>query len=137
MGQNLWDKNDMFQSEKFGVKFESLEIDEFLNENGLNQTDVEFLDQLQKYEHLDSPSITNSIDSSSVNGQKSKSSSCLSPMSSVVSSPPTFVQQKDKSKIISNLSVIDKPNLSNASNSQKKQSNKANEKHKEGIRNLN
>lgn len=57
MGQNLWDKNDLFQTEKFGVKFESLEIDEFLNENGLNETDVEFLDNLQKIENLNSSSI--------------------------------------------------------------------------------
>ena len=48
LGSNIWDKNDAFQGEKFGPKFEYLEIDEFLNENGLNESDVEFLDQLQK-----------------------------------------------------------------------------------------
>ena len=47
LGPNLWDKNDLFQGEKLGVKFEYLDIDEFLNENGLNEADVEFLDQLQ------------------------------------------------------------------------------------------
>ena len=135
MGQNLWDKNDLFQSEKFGVKFESLEIDEFLNENGLNETDVEFLDHLQKYESLDSPSITNSIDSSSLNGQKCKSTSSLSPVSSITS-PINNIQQKDKNSINSNLSVLDKPSLSNsiASNYQKKQINKTNEINKEGIK---
>lgn len=42
LGQSLWDKNDLFQGEKLGVKFEYLDVDEFLNENGLNEADVEF-----------------------------------------------------------------------------------------------
>ena len=41
-----------------GVKFEYLEVDDFLNENGLNEADVEFLDQLQKYESTDANKST-------------------------------------------------------------------------------
>jgi hypothetical protein len=43
----MWDKTEIFQGEKFGLKFEQLEIEEFLNENGLNETDVEFLQKLE------------------------------------------------------------------------------------------
>ena len=50
MGQNLWDKNDLLQGEKLGVKFETLDFEDFLNENSLDQSDVEFLDRLQKVE---------------------------------------------------------------------------------------
>jgi len=50
LGQNLWDKNDLLQGEKLGVKFETLDFEDFLNENSLDQSDVEFLDRLQKVE---------------------------------------------------------------------------------------
>lgn len=53
IGPNLWEKNDLFQG---GVEFEHLEIDEFLNENGLNEKDMAFLDQIQKTEVI--PSTT-------------------------------------------------------------------------------
>lgn len=52
-GQSLWEKSEIYQSDKIGVKFEYLEVDDFLNENGLNEADVEFLDQLQKFESGD------------------------------------------------------------------------------------
>ena len=48
----MWDKNDLFQGEKFGMKFETLEIEEFLNESGFNENDVEFL---QKFENTNPP----------------------------------------------------------------------------------
>jgi hypothetical protein len=51
LGQTLWDKNELFQGEKLGVKFEYLDLDEFLNESGLQESDVEFLDHLQKFEN--------------------------------------------------------------------------------------
>ncbi len=44
----MWDKTELFQGEKFGMKFEHLEIEEFLNESGLNETDVEFLQKLEQ-----------------------------------------------------------------------------------------
>jgi hypothetical protein len=50
LGQNLWDKNDILQGEKLGVKFETLDFEEFLNENSLNESDVEFLDRIHKVE---------------------------------------------------------------------------------------
>lgn len=48
LGPNLWGKDDMLQEEKFGVEY--LGIDEFLNENNLNEADIEFLDGLQSNE---------------------------------------------------------------------------------------
>jgi hypothetical protein len=54
LGQSLWEKTDLFQSEKLGTKFEFLEMDEFLNESGLDETDVQVLDQLQKLESVNS-----------------------------------------------------------------------------------
>jgi hypothetical protein len=48
LGPSLWEKNEIFQNEKFGV--EILDIDEFLNENNLNEADMKFLDRLQNNE---------------------------------------------------------------------------------------
>lgn len=45
LGPSLWEKNEIFQNEKFGV--EILDIDEFLNDNNLNEADIKFLDRLQ------------------------------------------------------------------------------------------
>ena len=53
-GPSLWEKNEIYPSEKMGVKFEYLEVDDFLNENGLNEADVAFLDQLHKYDGVES-----------------------------------------------------------------------------------
>lgn len=49
LGPSLWEKNEIFQNEKFGV--EILDIDEFLNDNNLNEADIKFLDRLQGTEN--------------------------------------------------------------------------------------
>jgi hypothetical protein len=49
-GPSLWDKSELYQSDKMGVKLQYLEVDDFLNEineNGLNEADAEFLDQFK------------------------------------------------------------------------------------------
>lgn len=75
LGPNLWDKNDLFQGEKFGVKFEYLEIDEFLNESGLNETDVELLDQLQKLENVNTNTNNNSSNNNNNNNNSNTNAS--------------------------------------------------------------
>ncbi|CAF0734521.1 unnamed protein product [Brachionus calyciflorus] len=110
LGQNLWDKNDLFQSEKFGVKFECLEIDEFLNENGLNETDVEFLDQLHKFEN----SSTNQSSNNTNNNQSSSSS--LSPKSSCISTPSSSPSINLDSNLMSgNMSMLHSNSSTSAS----------------------
>ncbi len=47
---SIWDKNEIFQIEKFGIEY--LGIDEFLNENNLNEADIQFLDGLQNNDSL-------------------------------------------------------------------------------------
>jgi hypothetical protein len=61
-----------------GVKFEYLEVDDFLNENGLNEADVEFLDQLQKYESTDA---NKSVQGNTTQTQTSSSPFAPSPSS--------------------------------------------------------
>jgi len=141
LGPNLWDKNDLFQG---GVKFEHLEIDEFLNENGLNQTDVEFLDQIQKIDAFTGSSnlsttygnSNNNFINSSINiGKKlSATSPPLSSISSVSVSEllnndqPTLAQQTrslehNSSKSLNcnqhpTLSILINPETKNSSKSQ-------------------
>ena len=50
LGPSLWEKNEIFQNEKFGV--EILDIDEFLNDNNLNEADIKFLDRLQSTDNI-------------------------------------------------------------------------------------
>lgn len=45
LGPNLWEKKEIFQGEKFGVEY--LGVDDFLNDNSLNDEDIKFLDNLQ------------------------------------------------------------------------------------------
>ena len=52
---SIWDKDEIFQSEKFGIEY--LGIDEFLNENNLNEADIEFLDGLQNSDSLENNSM--------------------------------------------------------------------------------
>lgn len=47
---SIWDENEIFQSEKFGIEY--LGIEEFLNENNLNEADIKFLDGLQNNNSL-------------------------------------------------------------------------------------
>jgi len=76
LGPNLWSKDDLFQG---GVEFEHLEVDEFLkdlNEGGLNEADVEFLQKIN---------ISNSTNNSaSVN---MSSSLTIAPPTQLASSP--------------------------------------------------
>ncbi|RNA32531.1 thyrotroph embryonic factor isoform X5 [Brachionus plicatilis] len=129
LGQNLWDKNDLFQSEKFGVKFECLEMDEFLSENGLNETDVEFLDQIQKFDNLNSSLITETLNSNS-SSTTINSTSSLSPNSSRIStSPSNNIHNNDQNNIISNLTTLNVVSSSDSkiANSQSNQITKGNQ----------
>ena len=49
LGPNLWNKNELFQSDKFGVKFEYLDVKEFLAENEIDG--VDFLDEIENLEN--------------------------------------------------------------------------------------
>ena len=52
LGPNLWNKNELFQSEKFGVKLEYLDVQEFLAENEMDRLDsFDFLSELEKIEN--------------------------------------------------------------------------------------
>ncbi len=53
--RSIWDKNEIFQIEKFGIEY--LGIDEFLNENNLNEEDIQFLDGLQNSDSLGTSSL--------------------------------------------------------------------------------
>ena len=61
LGENLWDKNELYQGEKYGIKLEYLEIDEFLNENRLNEADAEFLENLQRQTNNQTITKKNSV----------------------------------------------------------------------------
>ena len=69
LGENLWDKNELYQGEKYGIKLEYLEIDEFLNENRLNEADAEFLEHLQRQTNNHTITKKNSVnlENSSIN----------------------------------------------------------------------
>jgi hypothetical protein len=108
-GQSLWEKSEIYQSDKIGVKFEYLEVDDFLNENGLNEADVEFLDQLQKYE---------SVDASNKATQQTANKSQTSP-SPFAPSPSS--QSSSSSSNHSLKSLLDAPMSSN----EKTQSNRS------------
>jgi hypothetical protein len=56
LGPNLWNKNELFQSEKFGVRLEYLDVHEFLAEN-----DMEDLDFLGEIENTEKSSVSNSV----------------------------------------------------------------------------
>lgn len=56
LGPNLWNKDELFQSEKFGVRLEYLDVHEFLAEN-----DMEDLDFLGEIENTEKPSVSNSV----------------------------------------------------------------------------
>lgn len=59
LGQKLWSNDEIFQGEKFGGEY--LGIEEFLNEN-LNETDMQFLDDLQNTEApAEKPLVQNEI----------------------------------------------------------------------------
>jgi hypothetical protein len=113
LGSNIWDKNDAFQGEKFGPKFEYLEIDQFLNENGLNESDVEFLDQLQKTDANGNGKLsTNSAQLSSIltlstsnSNSSSMSSSTTSPSSSSSSSSSSSNSSSSSSASASNMNM--------------------------------
>lgn len=67
-GQSLWDKSELYPSDKMGVKFQFLEVDDFLNEineNGLNEADAKFLDQFN-YD-VSKPTSTNTTNTSTNN----------------------------------------------------------------------
>jgi hypothetical protein len=100
LGPNLWEKNDLFQG---GVKFEHLEIEEFLNENGLNETDVEFLDQIQKIDALgNTQSIASAFNTSNTsNTTNSTNGTSVSPSSK---SPPTSASPTSSSSSLSSVS---------------------------------
>ena len=108
LGPNLWEKNEILEGEKLGLKFESLEMDQFLNENGLNNTDIEFLDQLQKFESNNNNNTvgaiqrnlmieTSAISSYSSSAISSTPSSSLSPNSTCAqTSEHSFKQLLEK-----------------------------------------
>lgn len=128
LGPNLWEKNDLFQGEKMGVKFEYLDLEEFLNESGLNESDAEYLDQFQKYENNGQSSHSQASSSpnqqqqmSSLNGQNntnlvklqnnngnlspasgSSSSSPLSGAHSPISSPSISTSPNTMSRVQAN-----------------------------------
>lgn len=87
LGPNLWEKDDMFQGEKFGVEY--LGIDEFLNENNLNEADIKFLDGLQSNE----PS-TEEISKQVTDTNTSSLDSFTSPVNNdKLAIPPVFTQK--------------------------------------------
>ena len=53
LGPNLWNKDELIQSEKFGVRFEYLDVQEFLAENEMENLD--FLGEIEK------PSVSNNL----------------------------------------------------------------------------
>lgn len=104
LGQNLWGKNDLLQDEKLGLKFETLDYLDFLSENNLNESDVEFLDKLQKTENsnviknavkttdsiVSNQQNTNIVSTQSLPQSKLVSSLTLSPSSTTASQPSIF-----------------------------------------------
>lgn len=114
LGPSLWDKDDIFQGEKFGVEY--LGIDEFLNENNLNEADLKFLDRLQSSEPIAQDtqlSVSHKTSSSTMD------SFISSPVeeSPILTKPPIFndptmtIKVKDDSKIVKHL-PNNKPSIS-------------------------
>lgn len=137
LGPNLWDKNDLFQSD-IGVKFEYLEIDEFLTESGLNETDVELLDQLQKLENTNPAVINSNLNNTNVvvqtqnntlmiqtpiNNNNNSNASNLPPISSLNSNPTFPRPSPNLNEISSQQSIVQPNNQRMNSQQQSQQSN--------------
>lgn len=97
LGPSLWEKNEIFQNEKFGV--EILDIDEFLNDNNLNEADIKFLDRLQSSDNsTKSPkqiSVEKNVVPKQINLEKIKVP--------IYNAPTVTIKVKDDSKIIQNI----------------------------------
>ena len=120
-GPSLWDKSELYQSDKMGVKFEYLDVDDFLNENGLNEADVEFLDQLQKFESAG----TGGNKQNETSTQQSAQLTAGSPQSAVSPSPSTASSHSSASSMSSSSAsnhslknLLDTPTATNSSQQQ-------------------
>ncbi len=102
-----------------GVKFEYLDVDDFLNENGLNEADVEFLDQLQKFENGSKQNENTSNQLMSASTPNSQTSS-ISPSPSSTSSHSSSTSSKSSTSM-SNHSLkklLDTPTSTGVNNQQ-------------------
>jgi len=108
LGPSLWDKDDIFQGEKFGVEY--LGIDEFLNDNNLNEADIKFLDRLQNNDSIceDTTKIQTSSPNTTVQIHEPKE---IEPIlkAPIINDPNITVKVKDDSKIVKLVQQPNKP----------------------------
>lgn len=100
LGPSLWDKDDIFQGEKFGVEY--LGIDEFLNDNNLNEADIKFLDRLQSNDSIveDTTHIQTSSPNSTIHDPKENILEPILKVAPIMNNPNVTVKVKDDSKIV-------------------------------------
>ena len=88
LGANLWEKSDLFQTDKYGLKFECLEMEEFLSENGLNENDVDYIDSQIQQPSPTTSSAGPAAHSSPRSVDQNSSNKAAQPMGTM---PPTSV----------------------------------------------